>query len=486
MRTLVAGVWAALGVSVAVGCAGRVADPTTGSRVVADPCLVIPPPAVPLDTVTVVVEERGYPSDSILRELSRNVLDARAVTPAFALAQVYEPLVRVTCDGRFVPAVATSWFGDASGRSWSFHLRGNARFSDGTPVTAQAVVGDWTHRHLDRLAIESFRMVWSMTVDGDSVVNVSARDSQPGGPMLFGHPLFSVGGRDSSGAWTPGTGPYVPDALASTSERTVLRPAGLGSLPTLIVRARGVADERDLLDAGVDILETRDPTVIDYARRIENYGVYPLPWDRTYALVITPSAERLTRAVSDTMSPADADEFRVALARDAVRADGRPAAAPTWWSADLSCLLYPPMFSRSFSVERGERRIAYPDGDPVARALAERIVAIARDTRASAPARRALTSLAPELMGDGSVPFAAPVERLGSGNSVPPAYVLPLPRQTTSRCWSQSEFRLTHGWRFPERPIPLIDTRSYLIARRGAPAVSVDWEGRLRIHPSPR
>ncbi|MBV1705934.1 MAG: hypothetical protein KGQ37_01860 [Hyphomicrobiales bacterium] len=55
------------------------------------------------------------------------------------LMPAYEPLVRTRPDGTFVPALATKWVVSPDFKSVTFTLRANAKFSDGTPVTAQAV-----------------------------------------------------------------------------------------------------------------------------------------------------------------------------------------------------------------------------------------------------------------------------------------------------------------------------------------------------------
>lgn len=60
------------------------------------------------------------------------------------LPPVYENLVRADYDQesgrlRLVPGLATSWFVADDGRQWTFHLERGHRFSDGSPVTAEAV-----------------------------------------------------------------------------------------------------------------------------------------------------------------------------------------------------------------------------------------------------------------------------------------------------------------------------------------------------------
>ncbi|MFG2074627.1 ABC transporter substrate-binding protein [Nonomuraea maritima] len=55
---------------------------------------------------------------------------------------VWEPLVTVDERLRPVPALATSWSAAEQGRRWTFTLREGVRFSDGTPLTAEAVVAN--------------------------------------------------------------------------------------------------------------------------------------------------------------------------------------------------------------------------------------------------------------------------------------------------------------------------------------------------------
>ncbi|MBO9522390.1 MAG: ABC transporter substrate-binding protein [Nocardioidaceae bacterium] len=59
-----------------------------------------------------------------------------------ALNMIYEGLVRMDPSGKtqdIVPAIAEKWETAADGKSYTFHLRGNAKFSDGAPVTAADV-----------------------------------------------------------------------------------------------------------------------------------------------------------------------------------------------------------------------------------------------------------------------------------------------------------------------------------------------------------
>lgn len=58
----------------------------------------------------------------------------------------YEPLIRQKPDGTLVPALAESWkFTDGKNMRLELKLRSDAKFSDGTPVDAEAVVGSLTY-----------------------------------------------------------------------------------------------------------------------------------------------------------------------------------------------------------------------------------------------------------------------------------------------------------------------------------------------------
>ena len=77
--------------------------------------------------------------------------DPRTLDPSLAtdvvgqmvLDDLFEGLVTLSADGRTVPAVATSWETGADGKTWTFHLRDDARWSNGQPVTADDFVYAW-------------------------------------------------------------------------------------------------------------------------------------------------------------------------------------------------------------------------------------------------------------------------------------------------------------------------------------------------------
>lgn len=61
---------------------------------------------------------------------------------------LFEGLVTLDVGGRVAPGVASSWQSSADGRTWVFHLRADARWSNGAPLTAQDFIYSW-RREID-------------------------------------------------------------------------------------------------------------------------------------------------------------------------------------------------------------------------------------------------------------------------------------------------------------------------------------------------
>ena len=73
-------------------------------------------------------------------------LDPSAATDNFSsqvIQDLYEGLTREASSGEVVPGVASSWDVDPTGTKYTFHLRPNARWSNGKPVIASDFVASW-------------------------------------------------------------------------------------------------------------------------------------------------------------------------------------------------------------------------------------------------------------------------------------------------------------------------------------------------------
>ena len=56
------------------------------------------------------------------------------------ISSLFEGLCRIDEDGEAIPGVARSWEANSDSTEFTFHLRRNAQWSDGTPLTAQDLV----------------------------------------------------------------------------------------------------------------------------------------------------------------------------------------------------------------------------------------------------------------------------------------------------------------------------------------------------------
>lgn len=93
---------------------------------------------------------------------------ASGVPESNILRQLLEGLVVVGKDGKTAPGVATSWE-NKDFKVWTFKLRGNAKWSNGDPVTAEDFVYSWR-----RLVDPKTASPYASYLADDSVVNAQA------------------------------------------------------------------------------------------------------------------------------------------------------------------------------------------------------------------------------------------------------------------------------------------------------------------------
>lgn len=365
----------------------------------------------------------------------------------FVFRQLYETLVRLDCAGQVRPGLAQSWQSTADGQGWTFTLRSGARFSDGTPVTAQTVIDSWNAR------VAALPTGAVITTEGERVVEVRVPRRLVAG--RFADPALAVTRAAVGQEWPAGTGFYAAD---TSGGRVTVAPYGATNWPVLVLRSLGTGDGRDLLDARIDLLVTDDAAVLSYAAGRSGVVSVGLPWERTYVL-----------AVPGEAIPITASE-RAGLARDAVRIDAHPASAPSWWTDPgwASCGMEPPPGAPPMSQGPSSNALMYQLDDAPARDLVGRLVALGIGAGG-----------APRATGLGAAEFSV---ALASGRAA--GYVLAVPTTMLEPCAAWRTLIARAPWLAdgPERHLtPLVEVRRRAIVHRGAAAFTVDWDGTLRV-----
>jgi hypothetical protein len=364
-----------------------------------------PEPAVAPDPCILPTGEAGGPRALVVAAVRAD--DTTIVAPIQP-----EPLIRLDCTGAARPGAAESWTPDSSRHTWTLALAPSA-----TGITASAAAAEWRTRPDAATAIRFGGIVSVVPLD-DRRLAVTFERRADSVPALFADPSLAL----------------ATDSLPRSG--------------TTFVARRTAGDPRDALDTGADILRTGDPALLEYARSRSDFMVHQLPWSRTYLLVVPPG---------DSLSlpiPLDSTAFRAGLARDAVPVEARGAERPWWWEEMLPCpteadTLHP-VRSRPATAA-----VVYDREDVVARALAERVVALSDDPRAAS------------ALPTHSIPRALH-GRLGR------AYIVAVPRTATAPC------REAAAWPAGSTLIPLVDTRMGAVVRRGVPWLTVEYDGRLR------
>ena len=443
--------------------------------------------------------------DTISIALAGNVDPRNAPVPRndserILFSHLYETLITIDCEGKVHPGLATEWYDGDGGKRWTFRLRRDARFWDGSLVTSRDIVDCW-----QSAAIEPF--IWEAGVDsvaaaGENTINIYFSNQREELPRELSAPSFAVakiGGRWPLGS-TPGSINIEPmhSSLMYRRPLTVTPVSGDGG-PVLVFLEPGSSttfDSRDLLEGQADVLITRDPDVIEYASARQHLETIPLPWLRTYVLLST------TRVLEIRLGDSPSGlgrQFTDDLARDAVPGLSRGHETPDWWNRINWCAAMAEGAGwKEFSApyvhvpsSDGTRRIVFDENDPVARGLAERIVALGAAGPGSSPGEANLAAAIPDLA-EGPVSLSATgitetelAASLREGDDF--AYVIWLPLHPSDPC--TGIMRLVHrvnwlsqlGDDFADALLPLVDTRSCAIVRKGTAGLSIDWSGNIYI-----
>lgn len=423
----------------------------------ADDCALVAAPDEPI--ATVALADRLDPS---------NAPRPSNESERLLFRQIYETLIRIDCMGRVRPGLAASWRLDPDGVTWTVTLRENARFADGTPVTANDVRASWTRGGIgDELRPDVSRVVQSVVSVGDRALAITLRRQREDAPMALAHPDLAIAKPVADSRWPLGTRssriePESEPPRGNAEEVITLARDKLPPIRFLVVSG----DPRDLLDEGADLLLTREPAVLDYAATLPQFQSVPLAWQRTHVL-LTPGRSR--------SAPSLSEQARQVLADDAVRGEGRGAPGPFWWQGLPDCDVAPPSTRGPSSPIP---RVVYDANDATARDLAERFVGL---VGAPGPAATALLDVllpdrprrtfqrATGLTGE------ALARALRLGNDA--GYVMSVDRRPVDPCRDLQVLLDGARWLDPETIVPLVDTRLHAIVRRGRSGLWAEWDG---------
>ena len=421
--------------------------------------------------------------------------------------QLYETLVRVDCGGRVSPGLARSWESRDQGRVWEFTLRDSALFWDGTEVNAEEVKSAWNTTRAGAF-VPGRPGPWSW-IRSDGVRILSSRrlavhlsSAPPNAVAFFSHPLLAVSKRTTD--WAIGSGGYrVTPGSVSWSFGLEPNPhhpfAGRGRSP-LEFSVRNGSDPRDVIGkADVMLLETQ--SAASYAKKLGDFRTFPLAWSRTY--VIVSPYHTGTRAQSTEWT-----ELKTELSEHIVDADAR--AANGFSGTNLQNCTLPrnilspqPAPQGTLALDPdGGHQLVYESGDPDARSIAERLVALAGDPDESKDGAVLLGALDPPA--SRANPVAVELAPSAYAASIQGgdrwAYLVALHRTHPDPCLDAAAFagsvrwlasrvnaaRTLSGSALYMAGIPLLTARNHVAVRRGVAGLAQDLDGTLRFHDAGR
>jgi len=453
-----------------------------------------PPTASPVGTPPTTLAAAGCPliagaGESIAAVgLSERIDPANAPHPSndserLLFRQLYETLVRVDCEGRVLPGLASSWRFDPLARAWTITLRENARFTDGTPVTTADVRSSWSRDVGSALLPQVSRYVRSLTLVDERTLTVALETENAAEPRTLAETHLAIVKRSPSSRWPLGTRGARIDAdqaLPDARGRSLLTVTGLlpgsaaaGDKPWLVrFIVAPDRDQRDLLDEGVDLLLTREPAALEYAATLPQFQSTPLAWQRTHVF----ASPWRGRSV-----PGLPEDARQALAAGAVRGEARGAEGPFWWQTLSDCEVAHPRPRDPPPPATG--RIVYERGDNASRDLAERLVGLA-GVPAGAATLGTLLPGPPRQNFQRAAALGGPALTTAQEQGTDVAYIMSFDRRPLDPCqeWRAAAERI--GWLDPDAIVPLVDTRLRAVVRRGRSGVTTEWDGGLLIAPS--
>ncbi|MBR9904152.1 MAG: ABC transporter substrate-binding protein [Gammaproteobacteria bacterium] len=211
----------------------------------------------------------------------------------FSRMQVAENLVTTDNLGQLAPGLASAWAVSDDGLEWRFTLRQSARFHDGTPVNADAVVNS-LEAAIAKPGILDTAPIASVEADGDDVV-IRLESAFAPLPALLAHSttlILAEAAYAENGDVIQmiGSGPYQVEELSPPQRMTVTRFddywGGAPDIEAASYLAVSRGETRALMaeSGDADIVFTLDLASQARLKRNANLSIYSEPLPRTLML----------------------------------------------------------------------------------------------------------------------------------------------------------------------------------------------------------
>lgn len=369
-----------------------------------------------------------------------------------AILSIRSTLTVLDCESKLQPGAAVKWEKANEGRAWRFQLHKDLYPIDTTSLSVNALTARTLARHWEQNIIR-FDALEKIEAVSEYEIVFHLKEAQDSFPLFLISPYFSLAIKDATH-------------------------------PGVVNRIDANADVRDMLedDSGMAGVITKDPDVIEYASSKSDWVTQPLPWDRTYVLVTK------SHVLSDIdRVPTFPQGISSSFVHDVVKSEAQVFQAPAWWEQTAACSI---SFDTRESVVLNpfdiKQNILYPAGDVTAKALSERLAALASGA-ISVAGSDSLSAIVP---GMGSTSYDWSAVSIPSESGFNGVYIVSLPKQVFDPCLAMENLKSTMPWLFDQvsgRPytfIPLVDTRPALIVRKGVANFDMDGFGRLYVsHP---
>jgi peptide/nickel transport system substrate-binding protein len=257
---------------------------------------------------------------------------ASGVSALLVLEQLYDTLVYLGPDLRPQPGLATHWEVDGDGLVWTFHLRRDVTFHDGTPLHADDVVASLQRARSTGVESPRLDLVTDLRAPDDLTVEVELDHPAADLPARLGAsprlaivPADSIEQLDETGTPPPGTGPFRQvspvDGAGGIDLEAVDHHTGTPRIDRLHVR---------VVDADTGLEALRDGR-LHWLAAVEPEQVEQIEQDHALEVTRIPGLDYFHLGLNLQRPPFDERATRhavgLALDREAIVAAARPGAA---------------------------------------------------------------------------------------------------------------------------------------------------------------